>query len=252
MRGEDALLLNSTCGPFGSPPHARGRPRRLLPPDPGSRITPACAGKTGSGSDDLGLRPDHPRMRGEDPYSLDHLPGNRGSPPHARGRQSICFSLVVGCGITPACAGKTGCGLPNCTGSRDHPRMRGEDGLRVPDHPHVDGSPPHARGRLKAVHEETKDGGITPACAGKTIPRIGRCLPRRDHPRMRGEDVCVCDGGLFGLGSPPHARGRPKLERPRVLRRRITPACAGKTPPLSWLPVLGGITPACAGKTSGL
>ena len=60
----------------------------------------------------------------------------------------------------------------------------------------------------------------------------------RDHPRMRGEDhVPVRVQGDI-RGSPPHARGRRcrlLLERPL---KRITPACAGKTPwvciPWSW------------------
>ena len=50
---------------------------------------------------------------------------------------------------------------------------------------------------------------ITPACAGKTF--------------------CLSYMSVFLLGSPPHARGRP---RPVVHSRSadgITPACAGKT-----------------------
>ena len=66
MRGEDDEqgMLADVKG--GSPPHARGRPGTRLGTSFPGRITPACAGKTLSGSlGTLALR-DHPRMRGED------------------------------------------------------------------------------------------------------------------------------------------------------------------------------------------
>ena len=71
---------------------------------------------------------------------------------------------------------------------------------------------------------------ITPACAGKTGGYgVGECS-FQDHPRMRGEDRAVDHLGVCGEGSPPHARGR--LDEDKITQevRRITPACAGKTP----------------------
>ena len=50
---------------------------------------------------------------------------------------------------------------------------------------------------------------ITPACAGKTAESVLKMVYKRDHPRMRGED----------LGIPADSR----------VGTRITPACAGKT-----------------------
>ena len=95
--------------------------------------------------------------------------------------------------ITPACAGKTIQGGANLLSFKDHPRMRGED-LHCHD------------GRVAY-------GRITPACAGKTR-RFVRCRgSRRDHPRMRGEDLRFRDRVPGPLGSPPHARGRPKSRR---------------------------------------
>ena len=46
---------------------------------------------------------------------------------------------------------------------------------------------------------------------------------------MRGEDLYSAQNMTDGTGSPPHARGRRRVERPASHRRRITPACAGKT-----------------------
>ena len=46
---------------------------------------------------------------------------------------------------------------------------------------------------------------------------------------MRGEDPPACRALPVDNGSPPHARGRLILAIKLRARRRITPACAGKT-----------------------
>ena len=87
--------------------------------------------------------------------------------------------------------------------------MRGEDDDFEDAHVEEDGSPPHARGRLRHDGRPYAAFRITPACAGKTAKvRDARMLPP-DHPRMRGEDVDAV------VTDPPYGR--------------ITPACAGKT-----------------------
>ena len=112
---------------------------------------------------------------------------------------------------------------------KDHPRMRGEDPVvRESDSPSA-GSPPHARGRLEGDHLIVRYTRITPACAGKTMRRTSRSTLRRDHPRMRGEDLSVAQTTKSVSGSPPHARGRLRRRERRIRARRITPACAGKT-----------------------
>ena len=50
----------------------------------------------------------------------------------------------------------------------DHPRMRGEDDDFEDAHVEEDGSPPHARGRLRHDGRPYAAFRITPACAGKT------------------------------------------------------------------------------------
>ena len=87
--------------------------------------------------------------------------------------------------------------------------MRGEDNLPAGEAGKVNGSPPHARGRLGAYDHGLASRRITPACAGKTGGGVLGWLVWGDHPRMRGEDV----------------RLQLKLDG----RQRITPACAGKT-----------------------
>ena len=108
--------------------------------------------------------------------------------------------------------------------------MRGEDsavayGVRVDV-----GSPPHARGRHSRLESPSREAGITPACAGKTARAGSRVRGSPDHPRMRGEDGSARLPRDRGVGSPPHARGRQPKHWPMLVRWRITPACAGKTP----------------------
>ena len=66
--------------------------------------------------------------------------------------------------------------------------MRGEDRLKRPRQRWRGGSPPHARGRPVAIMLYRRAGGITPACAGKTLCWKRTFRITRDHPRMRGED----------------------------------------------------------------
>ena len=193
---------------------------------------------------------DHPRMRGEDLWRKLGRTLILGSPPHARGRRSSRQSASDLRGITPACAGKTVWLSAPKVPIVDHPRMRGED-LTTPlnligssvDHPRMrgedatmrhcsmilSGSPPHARGRLISVVLGTERTRITPACAGKTTLSLAAALQPKDHPRMRGEDVCGKLTPRWTSGSPPHARGRPFRRLSPQHVDRITPACAGKT-----------------------
>ena len=128
MRGEDLELVREVpCIP-GSPPHARGRHPHVR--EVGGRpfrITPACAGKTSTSSEENGEGGDHPRMRGEDKRVKAPADADVGSPPHARGRPyGLPVDNVVP-RITPACAGKTCASLREEKRGKDHPRMRGED-----------------------------------------------------------------------------------------------------------------------------
>ena len=169
MRGEDAEVQLPGRPDGGSPPHARGRQEDHEVSADISRITPACAGKTSGwlvGGSSLG---DHPRMRGEDARSPPKSSTRRGSPPHARGRPLVAIPGGGGVGITPACAGKTRASQECICRRADHPRMRGEDIMRLKEEKRVTGSPPHARGRPQWSLWPRGNIRITPACAGKTV-----------------------------------------------------------------------------------
>ena len=194
-----------------------------------TRITPACAGKTRRLGSSRRGRSDHPRMRGEDRKAIDMVGIADGSPPHARGRRAALPRRLWTTRITPACAGKTSGGHGRNAHGTDHPRMRGEDIHSTKLVESRPGSPPHARGRRRRPVWGRHAGGITPACAGKTITRCGNVYDYKDHPRMRGEDGRVPLHVFKGLGSPPHARGRHAEPVHHGVEHGITPACAGKT-----------------------
>ena len=86
-------------------------------------------------------------MCGEKDTLLEAMPNISGSPPHVRGKATLCVGLTGRIRITPACAGKSNDTLNHANVSTDHPRMCGEKHtifcLRI----RQQGSPPHVRGK---------------------------------------------------------------------------------------------------------
>ena len=171
MCGENLQTRPRPFQKLGSPPHVRGKRHDVVCDDGTSGITPACAGKTYD-------------CKG---YTLI----STGSPPHVRGKPHDCISRLMEGRITPACAGKTCATFPDVTCLRDHPRMCGENSLPTVPITGFLGSPPHVRGKPNLPWKAIFDGGITPACAGKTHIISPFSLQHRDHPRMCGENLLV-------------------------------------------------------------
>ena len=132
-------------------------------------------------------------------------------------------------GIIPAYAGSTHQPCVVRSAERDHPRIRGEHDLYALLSASTWGSSPHTRGAHFALLFEVDGDGIIPAYAGSTQTGYAVALPRRDHPRIRGEHVSSTHVPPQWAGSSPHTRGAPIL----ILRRRgfdrIIPAYAGST-----------------------
>ena len=114
---------------------------------------------------------------------------------------------------------------------RDHPRLRGEYTLRNKSSFRCMGSPPLARGIRRISRWGKRSTGITPACAGNTTSGQTVITAVWDHPRLRGEYSALDALNLFGVGSPPLARGILGNELTPLWKTGITPACAGNTPP---------------------
>ncbi len=99
------------------------------------------------------------------------------------------------------------------------------------------GSPPQVRGKLRLTDSALRTPGITPAGAGKTQQRHGLKPPNRDHPRRCGENLRPLLLTSTATGSPPQVRGKQAKIADEALCIGITPAGAGKTPPI--LPLCG-------------
>ena len=131
--------------------------------------------------------------------------------------------------ITPAYAGKTMKLKALKPQYKDHPRVCGKDTLLLYSCATFIGSPPRMRERQCMSLSDGICARITPAYAGKTIPRVHQYMLKRDHPRVCGKD-CMCVAlSLQPAGSPPRMRERLKGDKHNFDTMRITPAYAGKT-----------------------
>ena len=158
-------------GGRGSPPRVRGEVVRNHLEPHGTRITPACAGRSCTRS----------------------APGSgcSGSPPRVRGEVASSISVATRKGITPACAGRSCFSVAAKSTTTDHPRVRGEkrpSGVTVTC---SEGSPPRARGEVGCDVCKRDLRRITPACAGRSWPRSRGRARSWDHPRVRGEKLIV-------------------------------------------------------------
>ena len=228
VRGDVVSPIRAAYCSQGSPPRARGRPKRFRWSCCLRGLTPACAGTS-----DL-LR----RGCGDEP----------GSPPRARGRRRARLARTHVRGLTPACAGTSVRRAERHPRHGAHPRVRGDVvGVSVIAW-FLSGSPPRARGRLHLVDASLGGLGLTPACAGTSSTSGHWRSARRAHPRVRGDvrrgvRVVVDESGLTparagtsdlatGAGQAdrahPRVRGDVRLQR-RQDRRHLglTPACAG-------------------------
>ena len=131
--------------------------------------------------------------------------------------------------ITPACAGKTVMTAWIQDGDEDHPRVCGENFGSNSYACILVGSPPRVRGKRPGNDGVPDRIGITPACAGKTLQSLSPSPYTQDHPRVCGENQGRGRRAVRRGGSPPRVRGKLFHEGGADHRRRITPACAGKT-----------------------
>ena len=191
MCGEKSSHTSSHRKAQGSPPHVRGKDpamKSILPP---LRITPRmCGEKSG--------------------FELE-VKMKLGSPPHVRGKVVQRRTELESDGITPACAGKSPCPTVSSASLQDHPRMCGEKHKPRSLADTNEGSPPHVRGKGHRHAEVAEFAGITPACAGKRKSCAAAKINAWDHPRMCGEKSPPALLLLTVMGSPPHVRGKDRI-----------------------------------------
>ena len=91
------------------------------------------------------------------------------------------------CRITPAYAGKRFLWSEKSELLEDHPRVCGEKLFKLLLCPRQGGSPPRMRGKVDEWGHIGENIGITPAYAGKSLPKPAEGAPAKDHPRVCGE-----------------------------------------------------------------
>ena len=149
-----------------SPPQARGLPRGV--PGRGGRpgITPAGAGTSSTGKPKSSATRNHPRRRGDFSTAAGPPCAATESPPQARGLPASAASEAPASGITPAGAGTSHSRQDQDQPMRNHPRRRGDFGVRHKFAELGGESPPQARGLLHGRLVRIVHPGITPAGAG--------------------------------------------------------------------------------------
>ena len=108
-------------------------------------------------------------MCGENHIARQKKTQREGSPPRVRGKLFACSMRLSWTRITPACAGKTYCGLQPVRLPEDHPRVCGENDGSCYEIDANKGSPPRVRGKPNFRLRLKSGSRITPACAGKTL-----------------------------------------------------------------------------------
>ena len=129
------------------PPLVRGRALIVNETAQQIGITPARAGKSAVGEENMVDSGNYPRSCGEE--SLDELvvKADKELPPLVRGRDARAGGRHDIRGITPARAGKSHFPVSNPCPSRNYPRSCGEETVRSPRKPWPAELPPLVRGR---------------------------------------------------------------------------------------------------------
>ena len=171
-------------------------------------ITPAYAGKSAGMHAGMAAVGDHPRVCGEKLF-IGFLPTfHPGSPPRVRGKAKNATLGGGKRGITPRVRGKAASDALSARYQQDHPRVCGEKFAQDVQQDYQIGSPPRVRGKAVRGRKRHSRGGITPACAGKSLHKSTGLILARDHPRVCGEKSSAVVSPCPAVGSPPRVRGK--------------------------------------------
>ena len=194
-----------------------------------TRLIPAHAGKTFSGSPSHAHSKAHPRSRGENPLGDFVRVREGGSSPLTRGKPVPSVWWPALWWLIPAHAGKTPQSREPRTSAPAHPRSRGENATPTASASVSSGSSPLTRGKHVRETQVQNRLGLIPAHAGKTEKKIESGLGGAAHPRSRGENDAVVRRLAVLPGSSPLTRGKRIREDLSAQRDGLIPAHAGKT-----------------------
>ncbi len=172
-----------------------------------SGLIPARAGNTRTRREVANGPWAHPRSRGEHVTAICILMMAPGSSPLARGTLPHNKKLWDQLGLIPARAGNTTPTMRAFSPWRAHPRSRGEHLSAASTMRDAMGSSPLARGTPRGRSQCIQLKGLIPARAGNTHQYHSASVPRRAHPRSRGEHAEIAASEFERRGSSPLARG---------------------------------------------
>ena len=229
-RGEATMLRSARIVARGPSPRARGSPSLGAAADASHRSIPASAGKPDCEATPSDQTRVHPRERGEATREEEYGWLGQGPSPRARGSLTAMTDMDDEAGSIPASAGKPAARRAATRSGRVHPRERGEATFRGSTHACGWGPSPRARGSRDQLQRKHHLHGSIPASAGKPLPRRVELLPRRVHPRERGEARTHPPAQDRGQGPSPRARGSRLPAGAPDRREGSIPASAGKPP----------------------
>ena len=153
-----------------------------------SGLISAHTGKTGLCRCRGSVRWAHPRSCGANVATTYTVGTRRGSSPLTRGKLVGPEGILLEAGLIPTRAGKT----PRCTSPPQtcaaYPHSRGENEFALLESLSRTGSSPLTRGKRVQERGRPDEGGLIPAHAGKTCPRIRRAWAAPAHPHSRWEN----------------------------------------------------------------
>ena len=169
MGGENSSSTPCCISCTGSSPHGRGKLSAGSLAWLTGRLIPAWAGKTDRARPfHAGCRA-HPRVDGENESSDSKTFFKTGSSPRGRGKYKLGCIVCLARRLIPAWTGKTA-GKTCCTACvRAHPRVDGENVIRVAVSRVLRGSSPRGRGKRRHSRLRVQPGRLIPAWTGKTL-----------------------------------------------------------------------------------
>ncbi len=156
---------------------------------------------------------------------------NVGSSPHGRGTVHGCLVDAAPFRFIPAWAGNRPFKAAEFWQDAVHPRMGGEQALKLGLSISVPGSSPHGRGTVAAGPAGGGSRRFIPAWAGNRLSSPAGEVGSSVHPRMGGEQALLALISRTADGSSPHGRGTVMEAKGSFIRHRFIPAWAGNSMP---------------------
>ena len=206
--GEEIQSLATLLSLRWTPPRVWGRAVRLGLTERNCRDTPTCVGKSGSVAGGLTGMGGHPHVCGEERNTSIRDIAKIGTPPRVWGRVRLVYPGDAPDGDTPTCVGKSVQRFIDCTLTRGHPHVCGEESNPPRNAFHFIGTPPRVWGRVCGAGTKVVCNRDTPTCVGKSLRFYIRPTALAGHPHVCGEESFCLRSWSSQIGTPPRVWGR--------------------------------------------